>query len=70
MQKHKLPYITITPTFSVCTNHGYISGEHQTCPTCGEACEVYSRIVGYFRPVQQWNDGKGQEFKDRVYYGV
>lgn len=68
MQNHKLPYVTITPTFSICPMHGYVNGEHETCPSCHETCEVYSRIVGYFRPVQQWNDGKREEFKNRVYY--
>ena len=64
-----LPYVTITPTFSVCPTHGYISGEHFRCPTCGAACEVYSRIVGYFRPVSQWNKGKQSEFKIRKIFG-
>jgi anaerobic ribonucleoside-triphosphate reductase len=61
----KLPYFTLTPTFSVCTSHGYISGEHKHCPTCGANCEVYSRVVGYLRPVDQWNDGKQAEFAIR-----
>lgn len=60
-----LPYFTLTPTFSVCTTHGYISGEHKQCPTCGARCEVYSRVVGYLRPVDQWNDGKQAEFAVR-----
>lgn len=60
-----LPYITITPTFSICPTHGYIRGEHPSCPRCGTSSEVYSRIVGYMRPVKQWNIGKQQEFKDR-----
>lgn len=70
--KFNLPYITITPTFSICPVHGYISGEHKTCPKCvvEQPCEVYSRIVGYIRPVNQWNDGKQQEFKDRKCYVV
>jgi len=59
---YRLPYFTITPTFSVCQRHGYLRGEHQSCPTCGEVCEVYSRIVGYLRPVGQWNQGKLAEF--------
>lgn len=60
-----LPYFTLTPTFSVCPTHGYISGEHKQCPTCGAKCEVYSRVVGYLRPVDQWNDGKQAEFAMR-----
>jgi ribonucleoside-triphosphate reductase len=59
---YKLPYFSLTPTFSVCQVHGYLAGEHQVCPTCGSATEIYSRIVGYLRPVQQWNDGKRNEF--------
>jgi anaerobic ribonucleoside-triphosphate reductase len=61
----RLPYYTLTPTFSVCPNHGYLRGEQATCPTCGARAEVYSRIVGYLRPVEQWNDGKRAEFADR-----
>jgi len=61
----RVPYFTLTPTFSVCPTHGYISGEHVECPTCGARCEVYSRVVGYLRPVNQWNDGKQAEFKIR-----
>ncbi len=64
----KLPYFSITPTFSVCLNHGYIPGAHFQCPDCGEETEVYSRIVGYMRPVRTWNDGKQQEFKERTPY--
>lgn len=60
-----LPYITISPTFSICPSHGYISGEYFKCPKCEVECEVYSRIVGYMRPVKQWNSGKQEEFKDR-----
>jgi anaerobic ribonucleoside-triphosphate reductase len=60
-----IPYITITPTFSICPTHGYVSGEHRECPTCGGKCEVYSRVVGYLRPVDQWNDGKQAEFNIR-----
>jgi len=60
-----LPYITISPTFSICPSHGYINGEHFKCPICNSETEVYSRIVGYMRPVSQWNNGKQQEFKDR-----
>ncbi|MBN2244927.1 MAG: ribonucleoside triphosphate reductase [Candidatus Aminicenantes bacterium] len=61
----KIPYFSITPTFSVCSNHGYIRGEQPVCPQCGEPTEVYSRIVGYLRPIATWNDGKKQEFKER-----
>ncbi|MBE3144276.1 MAG: ribonucleoside triphosphate reductase, partial [Planctomycetes bacterium] len=61
----KLPYFTLTPTFSVCPTHGYTSGEHKLCPVCGATCEVYSRVVGYLRPVDQWNDGKQAEFAIR-----
>jgi ribonucleoside-triphosphate reductase (formate) len=59
---YHLPYLTFTPTFSVCPSHGYLSGEKETCPTCMEACEVYSRVVGYLRPVKQWNKGKQEEY--------
>lgn len=65
---YKLPYYTISPTYSVCSDHGYIAGEHFTCPTCGKETEVYSRITGYYRPVKNWNDGKLQEYKDRTEY--
>ena len=93
----KLPYFSITPTFSICPEHGYISGEHFTCPQpngggegrkeghdglsksnkgmkqtkpvlCGKRCRVYSRVVGYFRPIQTWNDGKQEEFRNRLEY--
>jgi ribonucleoside-triphosphate reductase len=60
-----IPYFTLTPTFSVCPTHGYITGEHHECPTCASECEVYSRVVGYMRPVKQWNDGKQAEFSIR-----
>ena len=60
----------MSPTYSVCKNHGYISGEEYTCPECGEKTEVYSRITGYYRPVQNWNDGKAQEYKDRKVYDI
>ena len=66
----KLPYFTLTPTFSVCPSHGYISGEHETCDTCGEKTEVYSRVVGYLRPVGQWNSGKQTEFAMRKTFNV
>lgn len=64
----RLPYFSITPTFSVCNGHGYLKGQHPTCPHCGAETEVYSRIVGYLRPVKTWNDGKQQEFRDRTPY--
>lgn len=64
----KLPYFSITPTFSVCRNHGYVKGEFPKCPECEEETEVYSRIVGYLRPISTWNDGKQQEFKERTTY--
>jgi len=67
-EKYHLPYFTLTPTFSVCNNHGYVSGEHPVCPKCQEKCEVYSRVVGYLRPVQQWNLGKQAEFGMRKTY--
>jgi len=69
-EKYKLPYFTFTPTFSICPTHGYIAGEHQKCPKCGEPCEVYSRVVGYLRPVSQWNKGKKEEFKIRKTFEV
>ncbi len=69
-ENYKLPYYTISPTYSVCKDHGYIAGEHFTCPECGGQTEVYSRITGYYRPVQNWNDGKAQEFKDRTVYNL
>lgn len=63
--RFRLPYVTLSPSFSVCPSHGYIAGEHFTCPKCGARAEVFSRIVGYMRPVSQWNDGKREEFADR-----
>ena len=69
-ENYSLPYYTISPTYSVCKNHGYIAGEHFRCPQCGENTEVYSRITGYYRPVQNWNDGKTQEYKDRKEYDI
>jgi ribonucleoside-triphosphate reductase (formate) len=71
-QNYRLPYFTLTPTFSVCPTHGYIAGEHFTCPKCTEeqACEVYSRVVGYLRPVQQWNKGKKAEYAQRQTFVV
>lgn len=67
---YKLPYFTLSPTYSICREHGYLTGEQYTCPYCGEKTEVYSRITGYYRPVQNWNDGKVQEFKDRKVYDL
>ncbi len=69
-ENYKLPYYTLSPTYSVCKNHGYIAGEEYKCPQCGENTEVYSRITGYYRPVQNWNDGKTQEYKDRKVYNI
>ena len=69
-ENHKLPYYTMSPTYSVCADHGYLTGEQFTCPICGKKAEVYSRITGYYRPVQNWNDGKTQEYKDRKVYDV
>ena len=69
-ENYKLPYYTLSPTYSVCHTHGYIAGEHHTCPICGKDAEVYSRITGYYRPVKNWNDGKAQEYKDRKVYNI
>ncbi len=74
-EQFKMPYFYISPTFSICPEHGYISGEHVLCPSCaGEgketSCEVYSRVVGYLRPVDQWNEGKQAEFRNRKTYKV
>ncbi len=69
-QNYSLPYFTITPTFSICPAHGYLSGEQPACPRCGEKTEVYSRVVGYLRPLNQWNDGKQSEFRNRQLYGI
>ncbi len=69
-ENYKLPYYTISPTYSVCRTHGYLPGEQYTCPKCGQTTEVYSRITGYYRPVQNWNDGKAQEFRDRKVYDL
>ena len=69
-ENYKLPYYTMSPTYSVCSDHGYISGEAFSCPICGKKTEVYSRITGYYRPVQNWNDGKAQEYKDRRLYNI
>ena len=67
-QNYKLPYSTLSPTYSICKSHGYLAGEHFTCPICKQKAEVYSRITGYYRPVQNWNEGKLQEYKDRITY--
>jgi len=80
-ENFRMPYFTITPTFSICNIHGYLHGEHEYCPKCElivdkegnkkrTKCEVYSRVVGYLRPVEQWNEGKAAEFKDRKYFEV
>ncbi|MBE6640587.1 MAG: ribonucleoside triphosphate reductase [Ruminococcaceae bacterium] len=69
-ENYRLPYYSISPTYSVCKDHGYIAGEHFECPTCGNSAEVYSRITGYYRPVQNWNDGKSQEYKERKVYNI
>ena len=67
-ENYKLPYFTFSPSFSICKNHGYIVGEHPECPKCGESTEVYSRVVGFLRPVSQWNKGKQAEFEMREHY--
>ena len=69
-ENYRLPYYTISPTYSVCKNHGYLNGEQYVCPDCGEKAEVYSRITGYYRPVQNWNEGKAQEYKERCEYNI
>ena len=69
-ENYKLPYYTMSPTYSVCADHGYLTGEQHVCPICGKEAEVYSRITGYYRPVKNWNDGKTQEFKDRKVYDI
>ncbi len=69
-KNYKLPYYTMSPTYSVCKDHGYLSGEQKVCPICGKKTEVYSRITGYYRPVANWNDGKAQEYKDRKVYNI
>ncbi len=69
-ENYKLPYYTMSPTYSICQAHGYLDGEQQVCPICGERTEVYSRITGYYRPVQNWNDGKTQEFANRKLYDI
>lgn len=69
-ENYTLPYYTLSPTYSICKTHGYLNGEQFTCPECGEKAEVYSRITGYYRPVQNWNEGKSQEYKDRIMYNM
>ncbi len=69
-ENYKLPYYTMSPTYSICADHGYLAGEQRKCPICGRSTEVYSRITGYYRPVQNWNDGKVEEFKMRKTYDV
>jgi ribonucleoside-triphosphate reductase (formate) len=69
-ENYRLPYFTLTPTFSICQEHGYLSGEHKICPKCKKNCEVYSRVVGYLRPISQWNEGKLAEFKQRKKFKV
>ena len=69
-ENYKLPYYTLSPTYSICKTHGYLAGEVKTCPHCGGKTEVYSRITGYYRPVQNWNDGKLQEYANRTEYDI
>lgn len=69
-ENYKLPYYTISPTYTICKNHGYLEGEATACPECGEKTEIYSRITGYYRPVQNWNEGKTQEYKNRKTYDI
>ena len=69
-ENYKLPYYTMSPTYSICKNHGYLAGEQATCPECGAKTEIYSRITGYYRPVQNWNDGKLQEYHNRTEYDI
>lgn len=69
-ENYRLPYYTMSPTYSICPEHGYLAGEQKVCPKCGKVTEVWSRITGYYRPIQNWNDGKVQEYKDRTEYEV
>ena len=69
-ENYKLPYYTMSPTYSICSAHGYLAGEVKACPVCGNPTETYSRITGYYRPIKNWNDGKSQEFKDRQTYDI
>ena len=68
LERFRLPYLTVTPTFSICPGHGYIAGEHETCPQCGSACEVWTRVMGYHRPVASFNKGKQGEFRERRFF--
>jgi len=68
LSRYRIPYLSITPTFSVCPTHGYLAGENWHCPQCGKECEVYSRVVGYYRPISNWNKGKQEEYKERKYF--
>lgn len=68
--KYKLPYVSLTPTFSICPEHGYINGEVERCPNCGKLTEVWTRVVGYLRPVQNFNKGKTEEYGERVKYVI
>jgi len=70
LSSYRIPYLSITPTFSICPKHGYLKGQHYSCPQCGAECEVYSRVVGYYRPVKNWNQGKQQEFKERKAFTI
>jgi len=70
VSKFRLPYLTLTPTFSICPSHGYLSGEQERCSVCNEETEVYSRVVGYLRPVKQWNNGKQAEYRIRKTFKV
>jgi ribonucleoside-triphosphate reductase len=69
-ENYSLPYFTVSPSFSICQTHGYLNGEHPVCPECGSTTEVYARIVGYLRPINQWNEGKQAEFDIRRHYSV
>ena len=69
-ENYELPYYTLSPTYSICSEHGYLAGEQKVCPKCGKVTEVYSRITGYYRPVQNWNDGKLQEYANRTEYDL
>ena len=69
-ENYKLPYYTMSPTYSICADHGYLAGDQRKCPICGRTTEVYSRITGYYRPIANWNDGKSEEFKMRKTYDI
>jgi ribonucleoside-triphosphate reductase len=68
LSRFRLPYVTVTPTFSICPRHGYLAGEHETCPTCAVACEIWTRVMGYHRPVSSFNKGKQGEFHERQFF--